>query len=142
MEARLQAVEVKRNELQQQALRAQQAADAGEELDRIERKLETLQQEKATMTELLGFDPALTAAALDRFVRLVQNYEQAHNKHETAKVAIERLDGEIETLAGQIQRFLNSWQADPVEDDGLDALDICLEGLRDRVETGESSRTQ
>jgi uncharacterized protein YhaN len=139
VEARLQAIDAKRSELQQQALRAQQAEDVRQKLTRVGQELEILQQEKAAMAEQLGFDPGLTAAALDRFVRLVQDYERAHNKHETAKVAIKRLDGDVKTLTGQVLRFLDCWQAAPREDEGLDALEIGLDGLRRRGEQAESA---
>ncbi len=142
VEAHLQAIETRRAELQQQALRAQQAEETHQKLTRAEKELKTLELQKVAMAAQLGFDPALTAAALDRFVRLVQDYEWAHNERETAKAALERLDGEIDDIAGQVRRFLNRWQAGPHEDDGLDALDICLEDLRHRGEQAKAAERE
>ena len=141
VEASLQAIDVKRSELQQ-ALRAKQAEEARQKLTRIERELEILQQEKSAMSLKLGFDPALTAAALDRFVRLVQDYEQAHNEHETARATIKRLDSDINTLTGRILSFLDCWQAAPRGAKGLDALDSYLEDLRLRSQKAETAERE
>lgn len=142
VEAHLHAIETRQAELQRQALRAQQVEETRQEFTRATKKLRTLGLEKAAMAARLGFNPTLTAAALDRFVRLVQDYERAHNERETAKAAIARLNGEIETLAGQVRRFLNLWQVDSHEGNGLDALASCLEDLRYRGEQAEDAERE
>ena len=134
--ARLRVIEDEWQVMQQQALRARQAADTRDRLEVAERHLADLQRQKADLALELGFDPALTAAALDRFVRLVQEYERAAHEHEIARAGIDRLHDGIEDLAGRIQTFLERWRPLPVADEGLDAMDAALEDLRLRREQG------
>lgn len=141
VEARLREMDSRLTELQQQRARTRYAEELQNRLVRVRQELETLQQQKATLVDRLGFDPSLTAAALDRFVRLVQDYERAHGEFESAGAAIERLDTEIAALAEGIGTFLEQWHAAPAEKD-LDALDIGLAALRGRVEQAENAKRE
>jgi DNA repair exonuclease SbcCD ATPase subunit len=139
VQTRLREIETARIELQQRRLRAQQAEEDRVKLNRVETKLESLEQEKNAMAEQLGFDPELTATALDRFVRLVQEYEQAHNDQQSTQAAITRLEGEITTLTGRVRKFLDSWEAAPGEEEGLDSLVSYLDDLRRRSQEAETA---
>lgn len=142
VEARFQEIEARRAELQQQVIRAQQAEEVRRKLTRAEQGLEALQQQKTALGDKLGFDPALTAAALDRFVRLVQDYERAHREREATRVAIDRLDAEIGALTEQVRHFLDRWQSVPGADDGLNALEAGLVDLGRRGEQADDAERE
>ncbi len=138
---RLQELERERQELLHGQLRFQQAEEVRWKLSQVEQELDGLLKEKTAMAGRLGFDPELTAVSLDRFVRLVGNYQRNQEKRATAQAAIERLDEEIETCAGRLRGFLGRWAAIPTGENsdkgpggGLEALDIHLEELRRRCE--------
>jgi len=141
VEARLRDIDGRRAELQQQLARARYAEELQGRLARVKQELETLQQQKAALADKLNFDPALTAAAIDRFVRLVQEYERAHGEFEAAATAIERLDTEVAALTEGISSFLGQWQAAPT-DKSLDALEVGLAALRERVEQAETAERE
>lgn len=134
---RLHEIDVQRAELQEEAVRANTAKRLQERLDRIERELQTLIRQKNTLADRLGFDPELSASALDRFIRLVRDYDEAHKELEVTQANIEQLDSEISKLKKDIGSFLEQWQVVPVEK-SIKGLEISLEEIRGRFEQAEN----
>ncbi len=142
VEARLQEIDARRDELQEQVIRYKKAMDIRRGLARVNQELEKLQQQKKALSQELGFDPELTAAALDRFVRLVQDYERAQRECEAARIAIKRLDTEIDALVERMRGFAGCWQAAPDADESLEALEAHLDYLARRNEQADDAERE
>lgn len=130
---RLQTIEHRRAELLQVSARRQQAEDDRREIERLEATLEDLQARKSAMAEQFGFDPTLTASALDRFVRLVQNYDQARLDRISLEAAIGRLNSGIAESISRTIAFLDRWSVEH-PDETLGTLEALLTDLGRRVE--------
>lgn len=138
VEARLQEIDIRRIELQQQLGRARDAQNISRTLKRVEEELETLHERKKALASKLGFDPTHTAAALDRFVRLVQEYEQASKERKAIEIVIDQLEGDIRSLTGRIISFLGRRSTLP-SDPNLSVLNDGLVALRSRLDEAENA---
>jgi len=134
----LRKIDVRRAGLQEEAVRANKAKEIQKRLDRIKRELQTLIRQKKPLADRLGFDPEITASALDRFIRLVRDYDEAHRELEVTQVNIEQLDFEISELKESIWSFLEHWQVVQV-DKSIEGLEISLEEIRGRFEQAETA---
>ncbi len=139
VEACLQNMESRRVRLQQELFKAQGTRDLRRRLSRVDEDLEALRARKAELADKLGFDPALTAAPLDRFVRLVGDYEKAHRDRNAASRTIGRLETEMEVLKGEVAGFLDSLGMG-TEDRSMDGLAARMADLRVRFEQAEGAR--
>lgn len=104
-------------------------------LERVQRELDHRESERAALAERLGFDPALTAQGLDRFVRLVGDYQAAAAARGEQDRAIGRLEEEVGDLLGRVQAFLARWGAPT--DATPEGLGSALEGLVQRCRAAE-----
>jgi len=138
VEARLQEIDIRRTELQQQLARASDARDISVALKRIEEELQALRERKAALADKLSFDPMLTAAALDRFVRLVQQYEQASKERKAIEIVLDQLEADIHSLTERVISFIERWSTLP-SDPNLSVLNDGLVALRNRLDQAENA---
>jgi len=137
---RLSKIETRYNELQDQTRRANQADGIRRELELLENEVKQLEEEKQELAQQLGFNPNLTATGFDRFVRLVQQYQEAHNECIDAESKKGELDTKISELTGRVRVFLESWGAAPEEDEGLDTLLYSIDNLAQRTEQAKNAK--
>lgn len=115
---RLNEIEAQRTAQAEAEHRAREAASLRRELEQVEKQLQALETEKETMAREFGFDPALTAAGLDRFIRLVSTMEEEGAKHQRAQAEITNLEQTASQHLGKVWEFLAAWKiAAGVEDD-------------------------
>ena len=136
---RLQELERERLTLKQQEIRAKQAEQERYKLIQTEKELAELQQEKIELATELGFDPKLTAAGMDRFVRSVEQYQQAQEKKRTATKESAQLNEQIQDRTKKISKLLQQWQPSDPEGESLDFLEKHIEALKKRCEEAEKS---
>lgn len=100
-------------------------------LEQADRRLEELEAQKRTLATELGFDPALTAAGIDRFVRLVDAYHRARRERTELDQKIRSGENRVREAREEVKRFLEQWDLD-VSDDTA-ALAAALSQLRTRT---------
>jgi len=126
-------------ELQQRGSREGESTAARGELTEVVGHLEILEQQRASMAKQRGFDPGLTASGLDRFVRLVQQYETDKDKYEDSEATIQELKRDLETGLGQVRNFLEKWCDGVGEESALEAMKDLLADLRRRTVAAEDA---
>lgn len=110
--------------------RALAASREREQLERLERELADQEQQKQNLAAELGFDPALTAAGIDRFVNLIRSYQDAMHKRRDLDQQLSSLDNSIREAREAVQGFLMQWGFDVDADNK--SLEAVLEDLRAR----------
>lgn len=137
--ARLDEIEAAMASARLNEIQASQIAELQNELKAAEEKLKGLQEQKAAMAAELGFDPALAAVSLDRFVKLLSEYEEASRNGRSARLAIGRLDSEIAKNKTDVRDFLVQWDSLPDGEESLETLRAGLHGLQRRSGTAEEA---
>ena len=123
-------------ELHQRALAAREDQTR---LDQARRQLDNLEQQKQELAEELDFDPALTAAGIDRFVRLVDGYSRARQKRQELDQRIRSGENRVREAHEEVKKFIESWGLEVSGE--ARALDTALAELRNRTRTaGEAER--
>lgn len=140
--ARLDEIEESIARARLQEIQTSQINELQNDLDTAEEKLKGLQEQKADMAADLGFDPALAAVSLDRFVRLVSDYEEAQRNGRSARSAINRLDSEIAGYKTDVHAFLVKWDPLPDGEENLEMLRAGLHGLQRRSGTAQEARRE
>ena len=112
--------------------RATVAEAAAGELRRKQVALQALQQRKQALAKELGFDPMLTAAGLDHFVRLVNDYQQAAGERQQLAQQINSVQTKIAEARNTVRGFLEQ-HGYQVELDGAE-LAATLDDLQRRSE--------
>lgn len=115
-------------ELRQRALAAREDQSR---LDQARQRLDELNEQKNSLAGELSFDPALTAAGIDRFVRLVDAYSRARQKRLELDQRIQSGENRIRDTRARVSAFLEQWGLE-VTDDAA-ALDTALAELRSRT---------
>ncbi len=139
VEKRLDEIDIAKIELERQQAQAQRHQQLRVDFEGAQKKQAALNKEKEQLAAQLGFNPSLTAAALDRFVRLAQAYDDAANECASRKSAVERLNSEIDSACKAVSAFLGKWNAAP-EEASLESLRPRLQELRDRLSRAEEAR--
>jgi DNA repair exonuclease SbcCD ATPase subunit len=99
----------RRADLEDRRRRAEHAEMQRDQLAGRQAALEAMEARCRELGGRLGFDPQLTAAGFDRFVRLADSHQQAELAAADLARGIERLGGEIERLRREIARALRPW---------------------------------
>ena len=108
---RLRAVEDEWDTLRAQQKRAGGAERLRAEIEASTAELGRLKGDKDELAAEIGFDPALPAAAFDRFVRLAANWDQARKQHAEQTAGAADLDRRITDTARSVREFLDAWPA-------------------------------
>ncbi|MHB1326165.1 MAG: hypothetical protein ACYC0L_08195 [Thermoleophilia bacterium] len=140
--ARLDEIEESMAKARLQEIQGRQMNELQNELDTAEEKLKGLQEQKAEMAADLGFDPMLTAVSLDRFVRLVSDYEEAQRNGRSARSTIDRLEGGIAGYKTDVHDFLVKWDSLPDGEENLEMLRAGLHGLQRRSGTAQEAHRE
>ncbi|PKL96586.1 MAG: hypothetical protein CVV18_01135 [Gammaproteobacteria bacterium HGW-Gammaproteobacteria-8] len=126
--------------LEAQRRSAEHAAQLATELEAAQGELDALEQHRLGLAARIGFDPRLSAAGFDRFVRLTEQYQHAELEFTEAGRSIERLSAEIERLQREIGATLQRWtQTDPAPE-SIESLNASLSELRRRCITADQAR--
>lgn len=128
---RREQLEAERDRLRELQQRAFAAREDHGRLDQAQRKLDELEEQKQELADELQFDPAHTAAGIDRFVRLVDAYTRARQKRQERDQRIRSGENRIREARETVRRFLEHWGLD-VADEAA-ALDAELAELRTRT---------
>lgn len=118
-------------------------ATRAEELRQAEAALEACERERERFCRERGIDPALfeDAAALERFVRLAVELDQARNARGAAEAAIEARAQELAEHQRQVRQFLAAWDAAPADDDA-GSLKAALEAFDTRCQQAATADTE
>lgn len=121
----LQLLEDERQGVQSQVLKS--------DLHRIEHDIQKLDKVKQTFCERNGFDPNLTMLGVDRFVRLIDQFEKAKAEKIYLISEISRLTNKKNIIATEINSFLNLFGN---ESDTVDSkqLFLAFENIESRFE--------
>jgi DNA repair protein SbcC/Rad50 len=117
--------------------RAAASAEDGRRLERAERELRALDQERSQLALELGFDPCLTAAGIDHFVRYSTTWRQAADRREGLERTAASLQEEIADATATAQRFLQEWKI--AAGDDPESLRSALQGLRRACRDAEAT---
>lgn len=125
------ALERELDRLREAYRRALSAEEDRVRLDQAQRRLDDLENQKQELANEIGFDPALTAAGIDRFVRLVDAWSRARKRRAELDQQIRSGESRVCEAQEAVQRFLTQWGLEVT--DQAPALDAALEELRGRT---------
>ena len=136
--ARLKELESTLGHLTTARSRSEGTAQLQMELEDTQRLLKEKEQERIELAKLIGFDPAIPLTALDRFIRLVKDWDVAGRDLAVATEEIQRSKGQIDTAISQASSFLSRWQESapsdqPIDLDRLWVAHNSLEGRLDKA---------
>lgn len=108
-------------------------------LRRAHEELEILQQEKKTLANKLGFDPALTAVSIYQFADRIHAYQRASEMRQTLARETARSGNDIRQSLGKVATFLARWRLASAKE--FEALDAALSELAQRTRDAQSAIT-
>jgi len=118
--------------------RALAAAEDRKRLERMDAELAGLEGERETLARELGFQPTLTAAAIDGFVRHVQARERAAARRQALEDEIRRLEGQAAGAIDEVHGFLSRWGVSAEKDHA--SLAAALSDLEHRAREAAEAR--
>ncbi|MCG5548332.1 AAA family ATPase [Halorhodospira halochloris] len=137
---RLQELETARADLQRRQADAERAAELRNALQQVDKELAELEAERHELGHRLGFDPQLTAAALDRFVRLSEQLDRARDEGAAAQENCRRLEKTLEKSLARVRQHLAASGVEcSAATGGLVELESALHELRERSRRAESA---
>ncbi len=128
---RLTTLERELDQLRDRYQRAMAAREDRARLEQAQHELDQLEEQRQHKARELGFDPALTAAGIDRFVRLVDAWTRARQKRIELDQQIHNGANRVLEVRAHVKQFLERWGVE-VTADAL-ALDAALSELRTRT---------
>ena len=116
-------------------------AEGAEELQTRLKTVQTVLQEKAAqrtrIAESIGFDPAMPLTELDRFIRLVKDWDEASLSLAETNAEIEQSKTLIEKTVNEISDLLRPWQEGFSSD--LDKLAAEVEAFGQRLKSAKAA---
>jgi DNA repair exonuclease SbcCD ATPase subunit len=142
------AVRARLRELDDALQRAEQAAAAAERCEMDERRLagreEELQEVRDALAEVaadVGYDPERLDASLERWTKLVADYDRADVATNKAQAALKKLASDADASRKALVDFLESHaEAPSTEHPDADAFGVRLDRLADRLRQRDTAK--
>ena len=107
------------------------------QLRSAEEALRAKQAEQADLAETIGFDPAMPLSELDRFIRLVKDWDEARLALAQDEAEIVQSKALIDANIRDISNLLRPWDVEMSSD--IDALVAEVEAFQERLKAGNEA---
>lgn len=134
---RLRELEESAGQLIAQRKLAESAREIELELENIRQAIQDAKTRRQQLAESIGFDPTLPLTALDRFIHLVKEWDQAGKELAEVRREIVRNQQDLDEAAQALRESLQPWWSAPQPD--LDALESAAESFRPRLAKAQAT---
>ncbi len=134
---RLRELEESAGQLITQRKLAESAREIELELENIRQAIQDAETRRRQLAESIGFDPTMPLTALDRFIHLVREWDQAGKELAEVRREIVRNQQDLDEAAEALRESLQPWWSEPQPD--LDALESAAESFRSRLAKAQTA---
>ena len=117
-----------------------EGADAARaRLSEVDTELREIQEKQEQLADTIGFDPLIPITALDRFINLAKDWDNARTELEVTTRKLADLLERIEEALGEAKATLSRWQADMPPEADLDRLSAACESFTSKLEVARGA---
>ena len=128
---RLRELEEAAGQLIAQRKRAEGVHELEQKLKTTREAIQEEEKKRQQLAESIGFDPTMPLTALDRFIHLVREWDQAGKELAEVRREIVRNQQDLDEAAEALRESLQPWWSEPQSD--LDALEGAAEFFQSRL---------
>ena len=107
------------------------------QLEKAQQALQEKETERTQLAEEIGFDPKMPLTELDRFIRLVKDWDEAKLSLAESEADIEQSKARMSTLTQEVSDLLRAWQVEAPTD--IDMLAAEIDKFQERLKSSKEA---